>query len=211
MNIDAITNILRAEYELGEYSPVCALLGVGHRYWTHGLVRIALSSVRCGASLRGVTELAGEVEAKDSAALVHGAVTLPSVGRCTLTPGTWPCAASATVRVSGDNAYISAMGVTMAASCIEQDGVLNVNWPEGLGLKGSLDLHDGDEAVLPILPAYPAEFVISLAKADDNVYNLLRDTGYSSAFFTERDANEQLAILVLALYRHYLTNHGKQG
>lgn len=208
MNVETVSRVLRAEYELGEYSPVCALLGVGDTYWEHALVRIALSSVRCEAAMRRRTESAPPVEIKDSGVMVHGPRILPSVGRCTLTPGSWPCSASASVKVEGGTAYISVMGLTLAAGCRAEGDVVTVEWPDGLGLEGALQLPEGGEAVLPILPAYPVESVISLAKADSNVYNLLRETEYSSAFFTETDPNEQLAILVLALYIHYITNNG---
>ena len=205
-------NILRAEYETGKHSGVCELLGVGSGYWTDCLVRIAMASVMCAPMLHGVPDCAGEELYGDSGdSLVHRGTTLPSVSKCTIEPKTWPCSAEARVTVSDGSVMIEALGCTYSPRCVAEDGLVAVEWPEGMGISGALNLSDGDSAVLPLLPSYPVEFVISLAKADERVYNLLRDTEYSSAFFTEMDPREQLAILVLALYKSHLSDNVKAG
>lgn len=202
-----VKSAIRRELETGEYSGICTMLGFGYEYWVDCAVSIAYGSVAVSSLLPYSPELhdlyaaAGVVDRSDR--LVADGVVLPSVGVSTMGVAAWPCPPVITIDTTGDGSLsCTYSGSEMLAPYSDGGDVLHVKWPEETGITGAL-VKDGDWPVEVVSrPVYPVKFVISLAKSDERVYTLLTETGYDAAFLQETDPYEQLAVLVLALYRH---------
>lgn len=202
---------LSEEFETGVFSGICKLLGCQDPYWIGVLERIARSSHDVALMLPDdsgdwVPEADLFPEENASLVAVPGG-ELPMVGACTVVPEVWPCERTAAVSVRNGMVEIRYAGGLSVARVREDVGGAKVfDWPSGYGVRGAVNVSEGTPAVLVLKPVYPSDFVISLVKSDSSLYTLLTGTGYAEAFYCKTDANEQLAVLVLALYKHHTAN-----
>lgn len=193
---------IREELRTGRYAGLCKTLGLEYGYWMDSVLAIAGASLHASMLLPDTPWLdTAHVPVPEDGALLAGSDSLPFTGPCLVEPVSWPCSNEVQVELYDvDKVSVTFAGRMFVAGFTEEDGMLKVSWPAGIGLSGNL-AKDSLPATLHTTPSYPSDFVISLAKADDNLYTLLTDAGYEAAFYQEADSLEQVAILVLALYK----------
>lgn len=194
---------INAELRTGKYSSICELLGLEHRMWFDEVIRITEASLHGSTLLPDTPELCTRrTDWSPIGGLTANAQELPYTDKSKVDPMSWPYAPEAEVSMGDGYVSVKYAGITTQVPYEDYGDDILPAWPEDLGLHGKVR-KDSLPSCIRIRAAYPAELVISLAKSEEQLYNLLAEAGYVEAFWMEKDDLERIAIIVLALLKHH--------
>lgn len=127
---------------------------------------------------------------------------------------TWPYLPNVSILYSTPSTVKLTYGnKTVTAKCVVKDKVLDISWPEDTGIVGALICdripYRGMTVTIPALLQYPSSAVVEAAKKTQDVLELLERTNLVDEFYFGDSPDEQIAVIVLAMYKEVYNGRQK--
>lgn len=198
----SVLNLLNIEKNLRWRQAVCRL-AQSTAYWD-----LIVPTKEDGSLRKSMPDLA---KLEDGYRLISYAGTYGTCSPALVKNGTWPYDSQVIVTpTSKTSATLSYGGKSVQVHCSIDGNVIAPEWPEDTGIKGAIEcpaaLEMNKDIVVPALLQYPVADALIAVKENDDSYKLLDRHGLADPFFFADSQEEQLAVLVLAIYKE--THHG---